>query len=291
MAGMANLGVKCGAAFAVAVCVAWLCSRLAGSTGLRSCSAWIGLLAGWSVSYVWIVPWSDLNPSRHFHWGFYVVIAGTILAALLSISRWSPMLRWLPFVPLIVSSLFVLVPRWQSFSQGRWVWQVLLGAYLLILLLGCESASRRLTCTTMHGFKACICFLTAGLVANFISLTLALPLGAAGAAILGYWTYVRVIRPDVPNSELNPTAYALSAWAFFALVAGCWCFFACIELSERNFFLLLPPLGILPCLCLPRPILQAKSAQAHFLRGILILLPTLLAAGRLAFRYGLTTPI
>jgi hypothetical protein len=137
--------------------------------------------------------WSELVPTRHFHWPFYLALAGAVLGTLAAMfdiqrafrARWQLAAAGIAAVLAGILAAFVLVPTYPALSPARWVQIPWLAAYLLLLAAGLVPLAGRASPATLVGWLS-LSALTAGvLMAGFVSLTYGMGAMMAAGALAG----------------------------------------------------------------------------------------------------------
>lgn len=210
--GMAFL-LPAGAALAVG----WLAGKFLPASA-RSFSAAAAFAVAYCAGSLLLGRWSELVPTRHFHWPFYLALAGAVIGPLAATTdpkrgfRW----RWQ------LLAAIVLVPTYAALSPPRWVQVPLVAGYLFLLAAGLMPLSRRVSPAALVGFLSLSALTVGVLTAGFVSLSYGMGAMMAAGALVGCCAALwRVPRP------LAAAALALC----YTLVVGGWAYIGARESS------------------------------------------------------------
>ncbi|HUE72987.1 MAG TPA: hypothetical protein VMP01_19030 [Pirellulaceae bacterium] len=206
-----------------ALAAGWLAGKFLPASA-RSFSAAAAFAVAYCAGSLLLRRWSELVPTRHFHWPFYLALAGAVLGALAATSDPQRGFRWRWQLLAAILAAIVLVPTYPALSPPRWVQVPLVAGYLFLLAAGLMPLSRRVAPAALAGFLSLsaltVGVLTAGLVNLSHGMGALMAAGALAGCCAALW---RVPRPQ--------GAAALAVC--YALVVGGWAYIGARESSPR----------------------------------------------------------
>jgi hypothetical protein len=252
-----------GMSFVVPTVTAFVALRLADKflpASARSSTPAVAFALGYCAASLLLRRWSDLVPTRHFHWPFYLALAGAVLGPLSAMAdrhrevawRWQRPAAIVAGILAALLSAFVVVPTYAALTPARWVQIPLLAAYLFLLGAAFRPLAGRVSPATLVGL-ASLSALTIGLLAaGYVSLAYGMGAMMAAGALAGCCAALWL----VPRGQ-----GAASLVACYTLVVGAWAYIGARETSPWIW-------GLLAAAMAPLALWVLEAAPLSRLTGI-----------------------
>ncbi len=204
-----SAGIACTVSAMVALAVCWL-----GGSHYVAAAAFA---AAYCAGSLFVRPWSELVPTRHFHWPFHLALVGAVLGPLAAAAESKRGFAWRWHLLGAIAAALVLVPTYKSLSPGRWVQAPLLAAYLFLLAAGLTPLFRRMSDATLVGLLSLSALTVAALTAPLVSLGFGTGALTAAAALAGCCAALWLVkRPEASAGLAVSYALVVGGWAYIA---------------------------------------------------------------------------
>ncbi len=202
------------APLAVSLFVCWLSRRFLHTETAARYSTAVGFATGYCAGFILLGSWTDLTPSRHWHWTFYLALGAAALGAI-AVSKGLALTEgWLLLLMGVFVAAWLLVPNWPSLQPPRSTWIPLLATYLFLLAALIEPLLLRLPAARTLVLLSASAFCVAILIAAFVSLTYAQFAAASAAALVGCSLAARLSRARTARGVGLAYALIVGGWAF-----------------------------------------------------------------------------
>jgi hypothetical protein len=241
-------GVFVPATVSFAIC--WFSQQLLHSSAAERYSVAVALAVGYCAGFI-LLGWpDDVLPRRHWHWMLYLAPASALLGPIAASQGHALPERWLLLLIGALAAAWALVPTWANLQPPRSVCIPLLTAYLFLLAAFLEPPLAMLSATRVILLLGVCGAFVAVATAYFVSLTFAMFIAPAAAALAG--CSLAAFLSNAPGVRGLGLAYA-------AIVGG-WAFIAGIEPREPLAGFLVAPLAPLSLwLCVRGPLAQKRG--------------------------------
>lgn len=256
---------------AVSVAISWLSLRRLSAEATACYSPSVAFATAYCVGYLLLPSWAELIPKRHWQWTPYLALAAGAIGQYCVAVRENLIERWQLFLATACMSAWLLVPTWASLHPPRFVWVPMLTGYLFLLAVLVEPLLTRIPATVISAQLTMSTACTAFLIAGFISVTYARPVGIAAAALAGVWIAAYF-------ASVAGTARGLSL--AYAVTVGGWAFIGCIEPQQPAFGLLLAPVAPLSLwCCVSGPLSRLRGRIAATIQTVVVLIHLAITGG------------
>ncbi len=222
--------------------------------------------------------WTDLAPTRHWQWTFYVAVVAAALGPIAAAKGLVLPERWLLLLMGAFAAAWLLVPNWPSLQPPRSTWIPLLTTYLFALAALIEPLFDRLPATRILALLSTSALCVAVLVAAFVSLTYAQFAVGSAAALAGCSLAAR------HSNTVTSSGLGLG----YTVIVGGWAFIGAIEPTTPLVGVLVAPLAPLALwLCVRGPLARTSGWGAIGVQSAMVVLVLLTAAAIVLSKVGL----
>jgi hypothetical protein len=252
----------------VALVIAVLCRRLLPPTASERYAAAAAVASTFFIAYA-LLPWTELQPKRHWQWLPYLGAAAMIAGPLALASGVSRVERWLVHLMLALTAAWLLVPAWSTLEPPRPAYIAMLTGYLLLLMTALDALPPRLLGPLFLVHLTIAAAATALALAVSVSVKFGQLAGIATAAMAGCAVSAFFSRPHSAAQGSIPV---------FAILLGGSAFVGCIELQPPLAGILLAPAAPLALwICARGPLTRFEGVRGAAVQIAAVLIPLTIA--------------
>jgi hypothetical protein len=247
----------------------------------------LAMAAAFAVAFfiAWVLlpdGWTPLKPARQWHWLPYLgLLAAALCIAAIQTTPFADSgratRRRLSYAWRLATSLataacaaWLLAPNWPDLEPPRYIYVLLLGGYLFVLITSLDTLPERLFSTLFPFLLFAAASATAIVIAEPVSLTYGQIAGAAAAALCGCAVAASYGIRGPALQGLTPV---------YAVLVGGIAFTGCIEPEVPIYSIMLAPLAPLVLwLCAYGPLSRLTGLKAAAVQIAVVLVPLAILA-------------